>query len=1004
MRYRLLFILLVSFSLNAQHSVIKEVIRPVTTYPYSDPDPVARPGRVYPYFRYDGFTNNSIVKDWTMVELENEYIKLAIIPEIGGKVWEAYERSQNYPFVFTTSTIKFRDISLRGPWTTGGLEFNFGDIGHATTCFAQIDYFLRNNPDGSVSCFIGATEWASRTTWRVEIKLEPDKAYFTTRSWWYNNTPLEQEYYHWINAGFKAEGDLEFVFPGTHHIGHGGEYDTWPADSAGRKISFYEKNNFGSYKSYHIVGRTSGFYGGFWHNDNMGFGHVAPYHEKLGKKVWVLGLSQEGERWENLLGNNDGLNVELQSGKLFNQAAQGSMFTPFKHVGFAPYNTDTWTDHWFPVRHTRGLTDASPRGAMNLRTENGWLKIDWMSLENQHETMQVMDSGKLMMRKVLDLKPLGLYSDSVRWDGNLENVIVKLGNDILTGEYNKSISRPLKSPDDFDWNSEYGLYVRGSDLSKQKNYIEAEIYLMKALEKNPNMVPALTQMAQLHFRKGQYDKSKESAGKALAVNTYDPEANLFWGLSNEKLGNETDAMDGYSVAAQSPQTKQAAWLRISGMYIYRRNWKEADNMINKCLGTYPPNELAWNMKVLINRKKGDAAAALNIGNEQIEFDPLNHMARFEKFLITGNTKDKDEFTGLIRQELPHETFIELAIRYNEWNLDEEALQILDLSPLNPMVQLWQGYLLGKAGRKSLSEEKLGHAIAASPEFVFPFRPEMISLLSWADQQKPDWKWKYYKALIHWQNNEIELAKSLFGACGTEPDFVPFYLSKADLFSDDTDIAGTSLEKAYSMDPSNWRSGLKLVKFYNKEKRPEQAFLISEKNYKSHPGSFIVGLQYAQMLKLNKKYLKTLEILGKLEMLPAEGDVNAHSLFRETNILYSIEQMKAKKWKKALLSLQKAETWPENLFSGEPYIADNRITKLMMAYCYDKLKDNKSADRSFTYLVNYNNPDGWKSRMSNELTKIVQAGERDFKIITGSLLMGKNHDRDNDVINEFHSIL
>ena len=131
----------------------------------------------------------------------------------------------------------------------------------------------------------------------------------------------------------------------------------------GRNISFYEKNNFGSYKSYHIVGRPSNFYGGYWHNDEMGFGRYSPYYEKLGKKVWVLGLSQEGTRWENLLGDNDGLNVELQSGRLFNQASRGSEFTPFKHVGFAPYAADAWSDSWFPVKQTRGMTNASLQGS-----------------------------------------------------------------------------------------------------------------------------------------------------------------------------------------------------------------------------------------------------------------------------------------------------------------------------------------------------------------------------------------------------------------------------------------------------------------------------------------------------------------------------------------------------------------------------------------------------------------------------------------------------------------
>ncbi len=165
-----------------------------------------------------------------------------------------------------------------------------------------------------------------------------------------------------------------------------------------RNISFYENNNFGSYKSYHIFGRPSNIYGGYWHNDEMGFGRYSPYYEKLGKKVWVLGLSQEGTRWENLLGDNDGLNVELQSGRLFNQASRGSELTPFKHVGFAPYSADTWSDSWFPVKHTRGMTNASLRGALNLRIENGWLKIDWMSLENQSDTLNILASDSSLLK------------------------------------------------------------------------------------------------------------------------------------------------------------------------------------------------------------------------------------------------------------------------------------------------------------------------------------------------------------------------------------------------------------------------------------------------------------------------------------------------------------------------------------------------------------------------------------------------------------------------------
>ena len=66
-------------------------------------------------------------------------------------------------------------------------------------------------------------------------------------------------------------------------------------------------------------------------------------------------------------------------------------------------------------------------------------------------------------------------------------------------------------------------------------------------------------------------------GKALAVNTYDPEANYFWGLSSEKIGNDADALDGFSVATLSPSFRHAAWLRIAYLAMKRKDWKEAEN-------------------------------------------------------------------------------------------------------------------------------------------------------------------------------------------------------------------------------------------------------------------------------------------------------------------------------------------------------------------------------------------------------------------------------------------
>lgn len=313
-------------------ATVKETTQTLKTYGFSDPSPLPLIGRVYPYTKFEGYTDKGTMKGWKFVELENPYIKVSVTPEIGGKIWGAYDKATNFPFVYFNHVVKFRNVAMRGPWSSGGIELNFGDIGHAPTVATPVDYATRTNSDGSVSCFVGAWDWSARTRWTVEINLPKDKALFTTKSRWFNASPLETSYYHWINAGFKAAGNLEFAFQGSHTLGHDGDIRPWPKDSLGRNLNFYEQNNFGSYKSYHVLGKPSDFYGGYWHDDQAGFVHYAPFSDKLGQKIWIWGLSRQGMIWENLLTDNDGQYVELQSGRLFNQAGGGSTNSPFKHI------------------------------------------------------------------------------------------------------------------------------------------------------------------------------------------------------------------------------------------------------------------------------------------------------------------------------------------------------------------------------------------------------------------------------------------------------------------------------------------------------------------------------------------------------------------------------------------------------------------------------------------------------------------------------------------------
>ena len=932
---------LCSMSGYTQKAQIRETKQNFKTYPYSDPDPVARPGRLYPYFRFDGYTTTPRQQDWKVIEMENDFIRIAITPEIGGKVWSAYEKSKNFPIIFSNKVVMFRDIAMRGAWTSGGMEFNFGDIGHAPTTSTPVDYFTRTNADGSVSCFIGATEWSARTTWRVEIKLYPDKAYFVTRAWWYNNTPFETSYYNWTNTGVNTLGNLEYVYPGSHFIGHVGEFDTFPTDSVGRNLSYYDKGTFGSFKSYHVLGQVTDFYGGYWHDYNMGLGHYAPYQEKMGKKAWSWGLAREGLVWDKLLTETDGPNVELQSGRLFNQASPASMFTPFKHVSFTPYTTDSWSEYWYPVKNTRGLTQGSLKGALNLRAENGWVKFDWMALEPQSDTFSIATKDKVLYTHHVKLATMAMFRDSVKWKGDLKDLTVRVGDDEFIGKTQMPLSRPLEAPDDFDWDSEYGLQLRGEDLANQREYAKAAGYLEKALAINPNLVPALSQLAQIHYRQGQLSKARELVLRALSVNTYDPRTNYLWGMLNLETDNVADALDGFAVASLAPAYRSSSLTKMAAIHVREKNWKKAADLIISALDADHHNAEAITLRNVIFRYMGQKEQVLKHADSELEINPLDHYARFEKFMATGSEKDKSEFVSMIRQELPHETFLEMAIHYYRLKLYKEALAILSLSPKQAIVQLWQAFIQEKAGLDASAS--FNAYLNASPELVFPFRTESLEPLEWAKQRKAHWKTNYYAALILWQGNRKAEAKSLFEACGDEPDYAPFYLAKAELLQEDVPAVKKALEKGYQVDLKGRRSIARLAQFYASHDQPKEAMVLAQKNQQINPG-YVTELQYAQMLIRNKQYAKGLAILDKVVMLPAELDMDAPILFKQTNIEYALEQMGRKRWKDAITLLRKAETWPENLGAGEPYFPDNRPTRFLMAYCYHQLKDSRRGIR------------------------------------------------------------
>jgi hypothetical protein len=924
-----------TLTLAAQNpATIKEYKKDFPTYPFSDPSPLPLTTAVYPYFRYDGFTDKPVTTSWKVVELQNDYITILILPEIGGKIWAAIERSTNKSFLYYNHTVKFRDVAMRGPWTSGGLESNFGIIGHTPNCATPVDYLTKKYPDGSVSCIIGALDLLSRSYWRMEIHLSKEKASFSTKTFWYNTTALEQPYYHWMNAGLKADDDLEFIYPGNRYLGHDGEYADWPINkSNGKTISWYKNNDFGGYKSYHVFGKYTDFSGAWWHNDDYGMVRFGTHDDKAGKKLWIWGLSGQGMIWEKLLTDTDGQYIELQSGRLFNQNTANSTLTPFKHQAFRPYATDTWEEEWYPVLGTKGFKTANADGALNIQSANGWLKLAFSPTHAFTDTIKITINDKPIYSHTQSFQTLHPFVDSIRTDSGHINsdhnlsgpngtphIIATLTTSHLqydSDPKSNDLARPVDAPKDFDWNTAYANTIKGQEAIDQKLYPEAEKALKTAVEKDSNYAPALTAMANLLYRNMRYAEALTHATRALAINTEDGPANFIYGLANEALGHPIDAKDGFDIATLDPATRSAAYTCLARISLKEKDPARAKRYAEKAMLNNALNIEALQLQAIATRPNNQ-----NILNLIDSLDPLNHFAHFERYL--ADPTKKQAFLDGIRNELPDQTFLELGLEYQNLGLTTDAIKVFQLAPSTAEIKLWLAHLT--------NQPVDWHTI--DPIRAFFFRSETAALLEQQIKIDDHWFLKYQLALIYHDRNRKPEAKALLQSCGDTPDFAPFYTFRAQLTAEDPQSLD-DWKKARTLDPS-WRYQKLLTEYYIKKNNNAEALATIEPYYLAHPDRNTMGILYAKTLLLNNQLEKADRLLTQLNVLPAEGATSARELYREVKCRKARECINRKNYKKAKALIAQAKLYPDNLGSGAPYPADqdtreeDALTKLLPA--------------------------------------------------------------------------
>lgn len=981
MKYKFyLFLILITISMglafgknhSEKKSSIKVVKKEMVTYPYSAPRSVPDFGRLYPYFRFDRYTADGVVQEWEMVELENDYIKLWVMPAVGGKVWGAVEKKTGKEFIYFNHVVKFRDVAMRGAWTSGGIEMNFGLIGHSPWCSDAVDYQLKEYPDGSVGCIVGGLDLALETDWRVEIILPPNKAYFETRVLWFNGSGWDRPAYQWMNAGIKAEGNLEYIFAGDHYLDHDGKTYPWPADKNGNMLNWYEQNDHGHYKSYHVAGKYTDFWGAYWHHDGFGIGHTADYSDKPGKKIWIWGLSDYGMLWEELLTDNDGQYTEVQSGRLFNQSNASSFKTPFKHGKLFPYTTQCWSEYWYPVEGTDGIIYGNTDVVFNIVSRGDKKCLKLYAISELNEEIRLVVNENNIVKQKLHLQPT--EQDSIFFDDiNLSSYIVYIGNKEIYRESLEKSDRPKELPKNYNQESLYATYLRGLEYERQFFFTEAEREFLKSLSKDPYFIPSLTRMGGICYERNDLEDADKYLRTALSINAYDAASNYLWGIVQLKQGKRENALDALSIASLSDEYRSASYTELAKLALQEKDYHHAELMASRALKANPYNLAALQLKIVTACLLGNVEKANRAVKNLQKLDGLNHFAAYENYLLTKDTSDLKEFTQGIRNAFGYESYISIADFYTQIGLYDDALTVLSVAPDNTKITYWRAYLYHLIGKEEKAFSELKRAIDADQSLIFPFRKNEYLLFQWACNNFNYWQANYHLALLYKRANNNGKSLALLDKYQNKPDFYPYYVLRASLQTDKLKTEA-DLKKARELSPTLAYTSLLLSQHYLNSQEWGKAIEVLEAQYRKDKTDYSVAIKLAEAYGLKGELKKSIDLMKIINILPYEGAQEGRDLWRETNLKLAFQAINLKKEKQALTYIEQALIWPKNIGVGKPYdhTIDERVEMFMKLYILSKTKGNKTdINRALSYVLNFaDNPDYVPYRSADILTALL----------------------------------
>jgi tetratricopeptide (TPR) repeat protein len=903
-------------------------------------DPMYSPyTTTYPYPIQDNLSKTKQNVTYKTMVIENEYLKVIVIPELGGHVHAVYDKLTGESIVYENKVLKPTLIGLRGAWTSGGIEFNTGPQGHTVTCLSPVEANFVDYPDGSKGIAIGNIEQVYQTQWVVTIRLRPGRNFLEEKVRIYNPTEQKRIYYFWNCVAVENTDSSQLIYPMKLGQDHWGKtFYPWPMDK-GKDQSWLK--NYDVPTGIFAYRCDQDFYGSYDHKLDRGLIAYANHYELEGKKSWTWGKGIWGARFQSCLRDDSSSYNEIQTGPMPTQADYGVL---------NPHQTVEWQEWWYPVRGTKGVAYSNNDVTVNIvRDEKKRSLVMLINGTGTFDATCTLDgSGEQKISISPDKSNKVVFPFK-----NLKDtfhIVIQSGTNLLADfRYplpladRKIPENPRELPSE---NTAAGCWLRGRQAWREGGIHAAAEWYTKAIRKDENFFPAMTALAEIYINACQFDTAMIYLEKGVRLNPDDGWAMYYLSIAQLEKGSHMEALELAYHAARCIESSAAAH-HLSGMiYMRQGKFREAIIPLRKALDYNAQDLKSRNMLAYCLWKTGNQAAALDELNEVMQRDPLDLYAHAIMQLMG---KDDKSFFSMISGR--SEEVLDLARFFMEAGLNGEAAGFLkkyyldiDGKEISPMVYYYYGIITGE-------KELLNQAAEMNPDYVFPNTQADASILMQAIKINPnDWKAKYYLGNFLFEQGIKEQAEKYWKEAHAIYPGYSVLNRNLGLIAWKVDKnywqAVSYYEKAIVCNPNDLPLYRDLATIYIEnlqEYYKAKVLLESLLQEKKSIRADIISL-LTRAYNFMGAYDKSIELLAADSYMNWEGRGSLYTIYTDAHIGNGEQYFNQGKYEEALKEFQLSLEYPTTLGPGLTSEPESARSHFWIGSAFEKLDNKEEADK------------------------------------------------------------